>query len=113
MHWRSPHCRAGRVRHHRRRWLQLQQDGDLFRAEGISQEAISLSLAGLLKLGRMIAFREANSISIDGATSLAVSDDELQRVQASGWHVLEIDGHGTDAIRTAIVTARSVTDQPI
>jgi len=84
--------------------------GDGCLMEGISQEAISL--AGHLKLGRLIAFWDNNSISIDGATSLAVSDNEVERFQASGWHVLEIDGHDTDAIRGAIISARSVTDQP-
>ncbi len=84
--------------------------GDGCLMEGISQEAISL--AGHLKLGRLIAFWDNNSISIDGATSLAVSDNEIERFRASGWHVLEIDGHDTDAIREAIVTARSVTDRP-
>jgi len=84
--------------------------GDGCLMEGISQEAISL--AGHLKLGRLIAFWDNNSISIDGATSLAVSDNEVERFRASGWHVLEIDGHDTDAIREAIVTARSVTDRP-
>ena len=84
--------------------------GDGCLMEGISQEAISL--AGHLKLGRLIAFWDNNSISIDGATSLAVSDNEVDRFRASGWHVLEIDGHDTDAIHDAIVTARSVTDRP-
>ena len=84
--------------------------GDGCLMEGISQEAISL--AGHLRLGRLIAFWDNNSISIDGATSLAVSDNEVERFRASGWHVLEIDGHDTDAIREAITTARSVTDQP-
>jgi hypothetical protein len=84
--------------------------GDGCLMEGVSQEAISL--AGHLKLGRLIAFWDDNSITIDGATSLAVSDDEVGRFRASGWHVLEIDGHDTDAIREAIVTARSVTDRP-
>src|ERR1700753_3274057 len=84
--------------------------GDGCLMEGISQEAISL--AGHLKLGRLIAFWDNNSISIDGATSLAVSDDEIGRFQASGWHVLEIDGHDTDAIRAAVVTARSIADKP-
>ena len=78
--------------------------------EGISQEAISL--AGHLKLGRLICFWDNNSISIDGATKLAVSDNEIQRFEASGWHTLEIDGHDTDAIREAIKTAQSVTDKP-
>ena len=84
--------------------------GDGCLMEGISQEAISL--AGHFKLGRLIAFWDNNSISIDGATSLAVSDNEVERFRASGWHVQEIDGHDTDAIREAIVTARSVTDKP-
>jgi len=84
--------------------------GDGCLMEGISQEAVSL--AGHLKLGRLIAFWDNNSISIDGATSLAVSDNEVERFRASGWHVLEIDGHDTDAIREAIVMARSVTDRP-
>jgi len=84
--------------------------GDGCLMEGISQEAISL--AGHLKLGRLTAFWDNNSISIDGATSLAVSDNEVERFRASGWQVLEIDGHDTDAIREAITTARSVTDQP-
>ena len=84
--------------------------GDGCLMEGISQEAISL--AGHLKLGRLIAFWDNNSISIDGATKLAVSDNEVERFRASGWHVLEIDGHDTDAIREAIVAARSVVDKP-
>ena len=84
--------------------------GDGCLMEGISQEAISL--AGHLKLGRLIAFWDNNSISIDGATSLSVSDNEPERFRASGWHVLEIDGHDTDAIRDAITTARAKADQP-
>jgi transketolase len=84
--------------------------GDGCLMEGISQEAISL--AGHLKLGRLIAFWDNNFISIDGATSLAVSDNEVERFRASGWHVLEIDGHDTDAIRDAIATARSAADKP-
>ncbi|MGJ5176484.1 transketolase [Bradyrhizobium oligotrophicum] len=84
--------------------------GDGCLMEGISQEAISL--AGHLKLGRLIAFWDNNSISIDGATKLAVSDNEVERFRASGWHVQEIDGHDTDQIHDAIVSARSITDRP-
>jgi transketolase len=69
-------------------------------------------MAGHYKLGHLIAFWDNNSISIDGATSLAVSDNEIMRFRASGWHVQEIDGHDTDAIRDAITAARAVTDQP-
>ena len=84
--------------------------GDGCLMEGISQEAISM--AGHFKLGHLIAFWDNNSISIDGATSLSVSDNEVERFRASGWHVQEIDGHDTDAIREAIHAARAVTDKP-
>ncbi len=84
--------------------------GDGCLMEGLSEEAISM--AGHYKLGHLIAFWDNNSISIDGATSLAVSDNEVMRFRASGWHVQEIDGHDTDAIRDAITAARAVTDQP-
>jgi transketolase len=84
--------------------------GDGCLMEGISQEAISL--AGHLKLGHLIAFWDNNSITIDGATSLSETDNERERFRASGWHVQEIDGHDTDAIRKAITIARSVTGQP-
>jgi transketolase len=84
--------------------------GDGCLMEGISHEAISL--AGHLKLGKLIAFFDNNSISIDGPTSLAVSDDQSARFRAAHWHVQEIDGHDTDAIRAAIKAAQAVTDQP-
>lgn len=84
--------------------------GDGCLMEGISQEAISF--AGHRKLGRLIAFFDNNSISIDGATNLAESDDQTARFRASNWHVIEIDGHDTDAIRTAIVEAQAVTHKP-
>ncbi|MPV59990.1 transketolase [Burkholderia sp. HI2761] len=84
--------------------------GDGCLMEGISHEAISL--AGHLRLGRLIAFWDNNSISIDGATKLAVSDNEIERFHSAGWHVLEIDGHDTDAIRRAIETARTTNDRP-
>ena len=84
--------------------------GDGCLMEGISQEAISF--AGHRKLGRLVAFFDNNSISIDGATKLAESDDQVARFRASNWHVVEIDGHDTDAIRDAIIEAKSVTDRP-
>jgi transketolase len=84
--------------------------GDGCLMEGISHEAISF--AGHLKLGKLIAFFDNNAISIDGATSLSVSDDQTARFRASHWHVQEIDGHDTDAIRAAIKAAQAVTDQP-
>ncbi|MEM8643783.1 MAG: transketolase, partial [Pseudomonadota bacterium] len=84
--------------------------GDGCLMEGISQEAISL--AGHLKLGRLIVLFDDNQISIDGATDLAVSDNQLQRFGASGWHTAAVDGHDPEAVALAIENARSVTDQP-
>ena len=84
--------------------------GDGCLMEGISEEAISM--AGHYKLGHLIAFWDNNSITIDGPTRLSVSDIEIERFRASGWHVQEIDGHDTDAIRDAIAAARAASDKP-
>jgi len=65
--------------------------GDGCLMEGISQEAISL--AGHLKLGRLVVYWDDNKISIDGPTSLTTVDDQLARFTASGWHVQSCDGH--------------------
>ena len=83
--------------------------GDGCLMEGISQEAISL--AGHLQLGRLIVLFDDNSISIDGPTSLATSDDQLKRFAASGWSVRRVDGHDPAAIETAIAEERE-TVQP-
>ncbi len=84
--------------------------GDGCLMEGISHEAISL--AGHLKLGRLILLFDDNHISIDGDTDLAVSDDQLERFRASGWHVARVDGHDQDAVALALKNAKSVTDRP-
>jgi transketolase len=84
--------------------------GDGCLAEGISQEA--LSLAGHLKLGKLIVFFDDNGITIDGSTSLSTSDDQCARFAASKWHVQSIDGHDPEAIANAIEQAQSVRDQP-
>ena len=78
--------------------------GDGCLMEGISHEAISL--AGHLKLGRLIVLFDDNEISIDGATSLSCSDDQLARFEASGWSAGRIDGHDPEAIAAAIEQAR-------
>ena len=84
--------------------------GDGCLMEGISQEAISL--AGHLKLGRLIVLFDDNQISIDGPTSLSVSDDQIERFRASGWHTAKVDGHKPEAIALAIANARASTDRP-
>jgi transketolase len=83
--------------------------GDGCLMEGISQEAISM--AGHLKLGKLIVLFDDNSISIDGATSLSVSDDQVKRFEASGWAATRVDGHDSDAIAGAIAAAQS-SDRP-
>ncbi|MGD9868746.1 MAG: transketolase, partial [Hyphomicrobiales bacterium] len=84
--------------------------GDGCLMEGISHEAISL--AGHLKLGKLIVLFDDNHISIDGSTDLSVSDDQARRFEASGWHVARCDGHDMEAVELAIRNARNVTDQP-
>ena len=84
--------------------------GDGCLMEGVSQEAISL--AGHLKLGRLIVLFDDNQVSIDGPTGLAVSDDQIERFKASHWHTVRIDGHDPEAIALAIENAKQVTDRP-
>ena len=83
--------------------------GDGCLMEGISQEAISL--AGHLRLAKLIVFWDDNHISIDGATELARSEDELARFKACGWATERIDGHDTDEIAAAIERAQK-SDRP-
>jgi transketolase len=79
--------------------------GDGCLMEGISQEAISL--AGHLKLSKLIVLFDDNGITIDGSTDLSTSEDQLARFKASGWDVQAIDGHDYDAIRKAIAKAKT------
>jgi transketolase len=83
--------------------------GDGCLMEGISHEAISL--AGHLRLNRLVVLFDDNAISIDGATSLSCSDDQLARFKAAGWSACRIDGHDPEAIAAAIERARN-SDRP-
>ncbi|AEJ38973.1 transketolase [Sulfobacillus acidophilus TPY] len=84
-------------------------DGDLM--EGIASEAASL--AGHLKLGKLIYLYDNNHISIEGTTDVAFTENVGARFKAYGWHVLTVDdGNDIQAIHEAIVSARSTPDQP-
>ena len=87
----------------------LASDGDLM--EGVSHEVGSL--AGHLKLGKLIGFYDDNRITIDGSTDLAFSDNTARRFESYGWHVQRIaDGNDLKAIDSAIAHAKRVTDRP-
>jgi transketolase len=79
--------------------------------EVISHEACSL--AGHLKLDKIVLFYDSNGITIEGHTNLAMSDDAKKRFQAYNWHVLEIDGHDYDQIDAAIRKALRLTGKPV
>lgn len=84
-------------------------DGDLM--EGVSAEAASL--AGTLKLGKLIVLYDSNDITIEGSTDLAFKEDVSARFESYGWHVLKVaDGNDRDAIGRAIEESRSRADRP-
>ncbi|HMD19499.1 MAG TPA: transketolase [Alloacidobacterium sp.] len=84
-------------------------DGDLM--EGISHEAASL--AGTLKLGKLIFLYDDNLISLDGPTELSFTEDVEKRFEAYHWHVQKVaDGNDLDAISKSIEAAKAVTDKP-
>ncbi len=93
------------VDHHT--WV-IASDGDL--QEGVSQEAISL--AGHLKLNRLIVLWDDNSISIDGSTDLSDTVDHVKRFESAGWTTMTVDGHDAAAIDAALTTAKT-SDKPV
>ena len=87
----------------------LASDGDLM--EGISHEACSL--AGHLRLGKLIGYYDDNRITIDGSTDLAFSDDTARRFEAYGWHVQKVaDGNDLEALDAATRQAKAAADRP-
>lgn len=84
-------------------------DGDLM--EGVSHEAASL--AGHLKLGKLICLYDDNRVSIEGSTDLAYTEDRAGRFNAYGWHVLQVgDGNDTESLASAIQAAQAEKEKP-
>jgi transketolase len=83
--------------------------GDGCLMEGISHEAASL--AGHLKLNKLIVLFDDNGICIDGPTDLTVEDDQIARFKAYGWNTAAVDGHDQDAVDAALSAARN-SDRP-
>jgi transketolase len=87
----------------------LVSDGDLM--EGVSHEAASL--AGHLKLGKLICLYDDNHISIEGSTDIAFTENRLKRFEAYEWHVQQVeDGNDLEAIARAIQAARAERQRP-
>ncbi len=86
----------------------IASDGDLM--EGVSHEACSL--AGHLKLNKLIVLYDDNSISIDGDTALSFSENVLKRYEAYGWATDQVDGHDLNAINNAINNAKNSANRP-
>ncbi len=85
--------------------------GDGCLMEGISHEVASL--AGTLKLGKLVAIYDDNGISIDGEVHGWFTDDTPKRFESYGWHVIRgVDGHDADAVKAAIAQATKTTDKP-
>ena len=84
--------------------------GDGCLMEGISHEVCSL--AGTLKLGKLIVLYDNNGISIDGEVAEWFSDDTAKRFESYGWQVITADGHDSAAIAAAIEAAQGETDKP-
>lgn len=85
--------------------------GDGCLMEGISHEVCSL--AGTLKLGKLIVFYDRNGISIDGKTENWFTDDTSKRFKSYNWHVInEVNGHDANAIKNSIEQAKSIHNKP-
>ena len=79
--------------------------GDGCLQEGIGQEMISL--AGHLRLGKLVLLWDDNQITDDGSTALSISENVAERFRVAGWHVVEVDGHDIEAVSAALEAARA------
>ncbi|BAN26533.1 transketolase [Caballeronia insecticola] len=79
--------------------------GDGCLQEGVGQEMISL--AGHLKLGKLILCWDDNQITDDGSTTLSISENVSERFRVAGWHVIEVDGHDLEAVSNALAQAKA------
>jgi transketolase len=86
----------------------IASDGDMM--EGVAAEAASL--AGHLRLGRLIALYDANLVSLAATTNVTFTEDVGARFEAYGWHVQRVDGHDAGAVDAALAAARSAEDRP-
>jgi transketolase len=86
----------------------LASDGDLM--EGISSEAASL--AGHLRLGRLIVLYDANLITLSATTDVTFSEDVGKRFEGFGWHIQHVNGNDTQAVDQALKTAKAAEDRP-
>jgi len=86
----------------------LASDGDMM--EGVASEAASI--AGHLKLGKLVCIYDDNGITIDGKTSISFSEDVGKRFESYGWGIQRIDGHDLAQIRTALKNATAADDRP-
>ena len=86
----------------------IASDGDMM--EGVSHEACSL--AGHLGLGKLIVFYDDNSITIDGSTDIAFTEDVMARFAAYEWGTWRVDGHDVEAVQAALAEAMADTERP-
>jgi transketolase len=91
---------SGLVDHHTYAFV-----GDGCLQEGVGQEMISL--AGHLKLGKLVLLWDDNRITDDGSTALSISEDVAARFRVAGWHVAEVDGHDLEAVSQAMTAAKA------
>ncbi|MBO9647565.1 MAG: transketolase [Variovorax sp.] len=90
---------SGLVDHHTYAFV-----GDGCLQEGIGQEMISL--AGHLRLGKLVLLWDDNRITDDGSTSLSISENVAERFRVADWHVIEVDGHDLEAVSAALAAAK-------